>query len=172
MIIFLLAMLLLIFKSLFGVIVWKCQIVKIWFFFEEHGQWKYFYFLQANDHFFNDTMICNILPNMCLILLNLFSYFLCFPVAKFSILVKVNDCITTIRPWHDVSVIAHTCSITIANQEKGGLRGWKTSLNVKLHGLTSSTQNSNSSFRIHFNWFSRIHFKLLILTLLFKVFIF
>ena len=33
----LLAMLLLIFKFLFGVVAWKCQIVKLWYFLEEHN---------------------------------------------------------------------------------------------------------------------------------------
>ena len=61
MIIFFLAMLL-IFKSLFGFVAWKCQIVKIWSFLEEHGQWKYSVFLFSSTKwsFFNNTLICNV----------------------------------------------------------------------------------------------------------------
>ena len=63
---FWLAMLLLIFKSLFGVVVWKCQIVKIWSFLEEHGTVTVFcFFICFNQMIiFNDTTICIILPNM------------------------------------------------------------------------------------------------------------
>ena len=47
-------------------------------------------------------------------------------------------------------------------------RQWKACPKVKLHGLIAPTQILNSSSRIHFNWFNRIHFKLILLTLLFK----
>ena len=67
------------------------------------------------------------------------------------------------RPWHDAR------AITRANQEKGGLgKRWKTHPKVKLHGLISPRKISNSSSRTHLNWFNRIYFKLIILTLFFK----
>ena len=68
---FLLIMLLLIFKSLLRVVAWKCQIVKMWSFLQEQGAVKIlFFFIFFNQMIIltNDIMICNILPNMCLIL--------------------------------------------------------------------------------------------------------
>ena len=40
--------------------------------------------------------------------------------------------------------------------------------NVKLHGLISPCKILNSLSRVNFYWFNRIHFKLILLTLLFK----
>ena len=72
------------------------------------------------------------------------------------------------RPWHDAQAIACACTITCANKEKEGLGGqWKACPKVKLHGLISLWKILNYS-RIHFNGFNRSHFKLILLTLLFK----
>ena len=40
------------FKSLFGVVVWKCQIAKIYLSLKSTEQWQYcfFYFFQLSDH--------------------------------------------------------------------------------------------------------------------------
>ena len=49
-----LAMLLLIFKSLFEIVAWKCQIVKIWSFLEEQDVvtlFCFFNFLETDDYF-------------------------------------------------------------------------------------------------------------------------
>ena len=75
LIIFLLAILLLIFKYLIGAVVWKCQIVKIWSFHEEHNMitiFLFFYFHQPSDHFLTTLWFAAFWQiNMCLILLNL-----------------------------------------------------------------------------------------------------
>ena len=74
-----------------------------------------------------------------------------------------------VRPWHDVQAIAHTRAITCANQEKGGLRGrWKARPNISCVGWYRPPKILNSSSRIYFNWYNRINFKLILLTLLFK----
>ena len=73
------------------------------------------------------------------------------------------------RPWHDARAIAHTRAITRGNQENGGLDGrLKAHPKVKLRGLISPHKILNISSRIHFDWFNRIHFKFILLTLLFK----
>ena len=51
---------------------------------------------------------------------------------------SLKNGIIHIRPWHDEWTIAHTCTVTHANQEEGGLgRGWKACSKVNLHGLIS-----------------------------------
>ena len=73
------------------------------------------------------------------------------------------------RPWLDAQVIPHTHAITRTNQKKGGLSGWwKAHPKVKLHGLILPVKILNSLSRIHYNWFKRINFKMILLTLLFK----
>ena len=69
------------------------------------------------------------------------------------------------RSWHDAQAIVCAHTITRVNQEKGGSgRRWKAHPKIKLHGWYKILKNSS---RIHFKWFKRIHFKL-ILMLLFK----
>ena len=70
------------------------------------------------------------------------------------------------RPQHVVWVIACVCAITHTNHEKGSLCGWwKAHPNIKLRGLLKIL---NSLSRIYFNWYNRVNFKLILLTLLFK----
>ena len=60
------------------------------------------------------------------------------------------------RPWHDAN-------------EKGGLGGWwKACPNISCMGWYCPPKILNSSSRIYFNWYNRINFKLILLTLLFK----
>ena len=47
------------------------------------------------------------------------------------------------RPWHDAQAIAHACTATHTNEEKGGLgRWWKACPKVKLRGLILPAPNS------------------------------
>ena len=72
------------------------------------------------------------------------------------------------RPWHDAPAIARTLAITRAN-EKGGLGGrWKARPNISCMGWYCPPKILNSLSRIYFNWYNRINFKLILLTLLFK----
>ena len=73
------------------------------------------------------------------------------------------------RPWHDVQTIACGCNITRANQEKWSLgRWWKARPKIRLVGWYRPQKLLNNSSRIHLKWFKRIHFKLILLTSLFK----
>ena len=61
-----------------------------------------------------------------------------FPNIAWVSPIKLNH-----RPWHDAQAIALTCTVTCANQEKGGLGGqWNAHLKVKLRGLISPMPNS------------------------------
>ena len=72
------------------------------------------------------------------------------------------------RPWHDKWAVARSHVITHANQEKGCLGGWWIAHpRVKRHGLISPPKILKSLSRIHFNWFSIINFRLILLALLF-----
>ena len=53
-------------------------------------------------------------------------------------------------------------------KRRGFCRPWKSHPNIKLHELISPTQKIHSSPIIYFNWYNRINFKLILLTLLFK----
>ena len=64
---------------------------------------------------------------------------------------------------HGTQGIACTHVIICRNQEKGGLGGkWKACQKLKLCGLILSVKIVNSLSRIHFNWFNKIHFKLIL----------
>ena len=61
--------------------------------------------------------------------------------------------------WYPMHMLSHA-------QIKGGLRGqWRTSPKIKLHGLICPHRILSKSFRIHFKWFKRIHFRLILPTL-------
>ena len=65
-----------------------------------------------------------------------------------------------------MQAIARACAITRINWEKGASGGlWNIHPKINLRGLISPVQNLS---QIHFKWFKRIHFKLNLLTLLFK----
>ena len=78
---------------------------------------------------------------------------------------RTKCCFFINRPWHDAVPVLSPAQIkkkeSWAGNEKPAQRqscvGW-----YRLHKIV------NSSSRIHFNWFNRIHFKLILLTLLFK----
>ena len=77
--------------------------------------------------------------------------------------------LTLSRTSHDAWVIARACAITCANQEKGGLgRQSKAHLKVSCVGWYCPCKILNSYSWIHFNQLSRIHLKLILLTLPFK----
>ena len=104
------------------------------------------------------------------------SYRATYPPTQNQVLLahhSIFQVFLTFRPWHDALVIAQSHAITLINK-KGGLGGWwKARPKVKLHWLITPMQNSKKlEFKIQFNWFDRIHVKLILLTLISTFFFF
>ena len=84
--------------------------------------------------------------------------------TKFYTVVRNNStnsvaCLGMTHRWYPMHMLSPA-------QIKGGLMGqWKTSPKIKLHGLICPHRILNKSFRIHFEWFKRIHFRLILPTL-------
>ena len=73
------------------------------------------------------------------------------------------------RPWHDTWAIAHAHAIHPHKSKKGSLcRRWKAHPNISCVGWYCLPKIIYSLFRIYFNWYNRINFELILLTLLYK----
>ena len=96
--------------------------------------------------------------------MNIFCGHICYLIIKFIAkfhwnLSKKFEVIAYIRPWHDTGLPYH---LHKSRKKEAWVGNEKPAF--------CSHKILNSWLRIHFNWFNRINFKLILLTLLFKSF--